>query len=251
MKKCNIRGLNPAELREVLGADFSQEMPTRINRFLNVDVLVLDLVGDAYCIESAGQQIIVVKRTTSWFRQNFSLAHELAHLAIGSLHYPDEQVEGAEEQAANAFAAELLMPAERMREFDWMKAGQLEAVAQLLWDLGVSVTALQVRLETLEIQVCAEIAQALKQNTVALLREHGNFSNFEQDAITLRRERALERRVPVELSSSLEMAVLAGKAPVESLAFALGTSPADLEMEEESAGVSAEVLNYLDELLDS
>ena len=122
MGRQEVAGRSPAELRRALGAGFAHDFAARITERLDVDVLVMDLVGDAYCLESAGQKVVVVKRTTSWFRQNFSLAHELGHIASDSLAHAGRAHDDTEAQA-NAFAAELLMPESDLRAINWQEVG--------------------------------------------------------------------------------------------------------------------------------
>ncbi|WP_454227233.1 ImmA/IrrE family metallo-endopeptidase [Propioniciclava flava] len=85
MSRASVAGLGAAGVRRLLGDGFTHDFPGRITERLDVDVWVLDLTGDAYSIVADGRRVIVAKRTPNWFRQNFSIAHELGHLAADSL----------------------------------------------------------------------------------------------------------------------------------------------------------------------
>ncbi|MFD3509305.1 ImmA/IrrE family metallo-endopeptidase [Nocardia sp. NPDC058666] len=84
----------------------------------------------------------------NWFRSNWSLAHELAHLALG--HHAGDHVPGeAEELPADEFAANLLLPEELVRQHDWQSMGEQE-LARFLWETGVSTVVVKNRLATLK-----------------------------------------------------------------------------------------------------
>lgn len=228
MSRSSVEGLGVAEARTLLGDGFSHDMPGRLTERVGVDIWVLDLTGDAYSLVIDGQGVIVVKRTPYWFRQNFSLAHELGHLVAGSLGDTALNDSTGHEAAANAFGAELLMPAAEVRAFDWSRIS-LPILADQLWAWGVSTQALSVRLQSLRLTTSAEIASALSDRTIDFLRRHW-VRPAGPDPITVRMEAAAERRVPTELTSRLEERVTQGLAPVESLAFALGVLPGELDI---------------------
>lgn len=240
-----LQAQTAAQVREVLGAGFSHEMALRVTNTLDVDVLVLDIDGDAYTMRMPEGNVIIVKRTTSWFRQNFSLAHELGHIVLGHMHQQNRG--GEEEKAANVFAADLLMPADIIVALNWQTT-DLEAVAQLVWDLGVSTDALAHRLMFLGIKASDEISKALTGNTFTLLRRHWTGRDARPDPITQRRDAASTRMVPAGLLSALEKAVLAGRAPAESLAWTMGVAVEDLELPEPDGSDDEDVIALLDEL---
>ena len=148
MSRESIAGLNAIRVRRLLGDGFSHDLPGRITDRLDVDVWVLDLAGDAYSLLVDDRRVIVVKRTPNWFRQNFSVAHELGHLADDSLCDEDlSEAQSKHELDANAFAAELLMPEAELRSFDW-KQLRLWVLAERIWEWGVSTKALEIRLKS-------------------------------------------------------------------------------------------------------
>lgn len=226
----SIAGLSATEVRDRLGRDFTQDMPQRITDKLGIDVWVLDLEGDAYTLQSDDHTIIIVKATAIWGRQNFSLAHELGHIATQSFPSRPGECKAADEAQANTFAADLLMPQSRLRAFDW-EGSSVQAVANEVWELGVSTKALQVRLEALRIKVGASIAEALELNTFSLLRHHWHKRDNIPDLIDLRRSRSALRKTPSQLISRLEKLAQEGQVPVESLAFALGVPATEIELD--------------------
>ena len=231
MDRFSVNTRTADQVGTALGTGFSQYMVSRINERLSVDVLVIDLKGDAYTMKVAGRYVIVTKRTPVWFRQNFSLAHELGHIAFDTFHSPvasDASTEGK----ANAFAAELLMPESQLRTLEWATMSMTE-FAQYVWDFGVSTKALVNRLSTLRLPLSKNIEDARNQNTFSLLRRYWapEATHMDQtDPITVRRERSAQRSIPSGLTSRLETAVLAGKAPKQSLAFLLDVSVDDLDL---------------------
>lgn len=220
-----LQGKGPAALRQALdaaaghGAYSGLDLIERAEE-LGVDVIVMDLVGAGYSFILAGRPVIVVDSEGAWFRQNFTIAHELGHLLAESDCLGEVRGVNDSERAANAFAAELLMPAATLRGTDWdaMNDGEL---AELVWQWGVSTIALRYRLENLEVPRSERIVDLLRLSTYELLADAwGNPRAV--DLITERRARASRRRFPSELVEALRQAVASGRAPVESLRFVTG-----------------------------
>lgn len=221
-----LHGLGPAALRSRLGDDFATDLADLVPGRLDIDVVVLNLVGAGYLLVVGRRPVIVAKLTPNWFFQNFSIAHELGHLAYDSLC--GQPLGGdAAERAANQFAAELLMPESQIRSIDWDDI-DLPTVADRVWHWGVSAQALRTRLNALGATTRGDILNALSGKTQALLRRHWQMPPG-ADPITGRMMRASERRFPNSLISRLETAVTMGNAPTASLAFALGVDENDLE----------------------
>lgn len=138
---------------------------TRIARRLDAEVRKLavaeDISGVLY--RDGVRRIVVVNASHSAVRQRFTIAHELGHLALhrGDKVHVDHSfrinlrdgrsatAENVEEVEANAFAADLLMPAEWIwRDLDGTAIdpgddGQISALAARY---GVSQQALLIRL---------------------------------------------------------------------------------------------------------
>lgn len=220
MPRTSPTGLTPAAMRAALGEGFTLDMPLRVQEQLDLDILVMDIEGDAYSLQVAQRHVIIVKRTATWSRQNFSLAHELAHVASRHFTGQARTCDASEEGAANAYAAELLMPEDVIGTTDWQHA-RAGDVAAMVWDLGVSTEALRNRINNLGQTMGTATEELLELNTFKLLRTHWGGRHRKPDQITARRERAAARTIPPELVTRLEARVAEGTAPPESLAFAL------------------------------
>lgn len=187
---------------------------------LGVDVVVLDIVGAGYSFVTGGRSVIVVDGEGAWFRENFTVAHELGHLASSSECLGQVRGVTDAERSANDFAAELLMPAARLRAVDWAALDDA-ALANLIWTWGVSTQALRFRLENLSLSVSETTAASLEESTYALLRRAWAVPDAER-RIDARRVRAAQRRFPRTLVAGVRDAVAAGRAPAGSLAWLLG-----------------------------
>ena len=194
-----------------------------------MDVIITDLVGDGYLMSIGGRAVIVGAKTDRWFRQNFTIAHELGHVAEDSLCDGQLDARDGDEKAANGFAADLLLPAEEVRSLDW-NAITMPVLAEKVWAWGVSTQMLSIRLSALRIAARPEVAKELEQSTRRFLRHHLRTPPGE-DVITVRSDRASRRRFPTGLLSRLEVAVTRGRAPAEALAFALGVDVRQLDEE--------------------
>ncbi|MCL2736896.1 MAG: ImmA/IrrE family metallo-endopeptidase [Propionibacteriaceae bacterium] len=234
-------------MRSYLGNDLSGDLADRCNERLNVDVVVVDLAGDGYTLQVGGHFVIVVSKTGSWFRQNFSIAHELAHVAQGTMSDQIVNAEDPSETAANAFAAELLMPESQIRSLNWVDI-ELPVLAQHVWQWGVSTKSLAVRLQSLHMTPASGVMAALQATTQAFLRAYWAMPPG-PDLITRRMERSAQRRFPTSLMSDLEAAVVAGRAPLASLAFTLGVDENQLEIEPSSLADPARDISFLDGLV--
>ncbi|WP_164860046.1 ImmA/IrrE family metallo-endopeptidase [Actinomyces wuliandei] len=182
-----------------------------------------------------GHDVIVLRATDQWFRSSFTLAHELGHIALGTSPAPGEAAAQHAENRANAFAAELLMPAEHIRALDW--AVTPAVIAQRVWELGVSTQALRTRLRYLRLGVPEPVAAALQLTTLRLVEEHLPPAVATAEDVTERMALAARRRFPLRLLTDLRGAVDSGRASQETLAWALGTP---VEGEEVSVGDQAD-----------
>lgn len=226
------RGLSTADIRTALGNAgnaIPDDLADRVPEVFDVDVITTDLVGDGYLMCVGARSVIVGAKTDSWFRQNFTIAHELGHVAVGSLCDGQLHAQEGDERAANRFAADLLLPAEEVRSLDW-SAIALPVLAEKIWAWGVSTQMVSIRLSALGITARAEVKAELDQYTRGFLRHHLRVLPGE-DVITVRSDRASRRRFPTDLLSRLENAVSKGRAPREALAFALGVDVNQLDEE--------------------
>ena len=76
----------------------------------------------AYKYEDNGSHVVVLDSSLPPERQNFALAHEVAHIQLGHT----DEVETAEEFEANRLASELLLPGELFRPESWRSLRELK-----------------------------------------------------------------------------------------------------------------------------
>ncbi len=123
---------------------------------------------DAYSFESATRPVVVLNPTKrDYYRQRFDVAHELGHLVM---HRDAEPGGRVVEEQANRFAAELLMPADVLRELlpTAMSARAWDALGSLKEQWGVSIQALLFRARRLG---C--IGDVTYRNAVITLTQRG------------------------------------------------------------------------------
>lgn len=104
-----------------LTADAFPQGPEALSRQLQVQVKTGILTGcEGWCVRRGEQAVIRVNSATATTRQRFTLAHELAHLILGTrpdiLREPFRSVT-AEEKAADQLASELLIPGGKAKSF--------------------------------------------------------------------------------------------------------------------------------------
>lgn len=223
----------PTGVQAALGGDFVRTFAERLDAGLGVDVVRVQGVRTDYALRIGERSVIVLGSTANWFRSNWSLAHELGHLALG--HLDPRGTDSAEatttnENSADAFASELLLPSSMMRAVDW-RVMPPQMVAKLLWDWGVSTAALRNRLAYLRVEVPEEIQDVLRQTTPAVLRQHGALFGGSL-AVAERQQESLARHFPVSLVSALTDRVTAGEADPRVLAWVLEADVDDLDFPE-------------------
>ncbi|EWS81338.1 hypothetical protein BF93_17415 [Brachybacterium phenoliresistens] len=202
---------------------------------LDVDVVRIDGVSTAYSFTVEGRPVIVLPESGNWFYENWSLAHELGHLVLGHEGViAGSEAYDAKERAANAFAAELLLPETVMRAQAW-PGMDLAAVAELVWTWGVSTDALRRRLNALALAPCAEVADALAGTTQKLLRRHWTGARI-GDPISGRMREAGERRFPDWLQEAHLERIADGAVGKGTLAWMLGVPSESLEVDEPGRG---------------
>jgi Zn-dependent peptidase ImmA (M78 family) len=103
-----------------------------------------------------GTPTIQYNRADALVRRRFTVAHELGHFVLGHDDAPRDDPDhfGASisdpiERAANQFAAELLMPAEALRELSL--SGRMASVSELAEAFLVSKVAMSFRLNNLQL----------------------------------------------------------------------------------------------------
>lgn len=218
----------PAGVREALGDDFVRTFMERLEDRLGIHVVRVPELSTAYCFTVSGTHVIAMKATGNWFYENFSLAHELAHLADG--HLTNEQVTGAAEAAANAFAAELLMPADAVRSAGFPNI-TAEALAEWVWDRGVSTDATARRVAACGLDASDVVLEWSTQPTQRLLRWHWRSPKPGLDAISERMAAAAGRHFPQALLRAHIARVETGAIGPEALAWMLDVDPSELDLE--------------------
>lgn len=234
---------SPEEIRGLLGDEFVRAFADFVEQRLGVDVVRIPDLSTDYSFIINGRPVVLLSAQPNWFRSNFSLAHELAHLALG---HPEcvESSGGEHERVANGFAAALLLPESMVRAIDW--ATQTEAqVAGFLWNAGASTESLKIRLEWLGLPVPAALADIPPRKTLSLLRRNQavipheklpHSSLVEFDPISNRVQQAAERRVPEALASALVAGITEGNLNSGTLSWLLGLPYEQDALEEPGPG---------------
>ncbi|CAO5169452.1 HTH-type transcriptional regulator / antitoxin HigA [Frankia sp. AiPs1] len=222
---------NPGEVRAALGADFVRPFAERLEARLGVGVVRFPGLSTAYSLAIGGHRVIVLPGTGNWFRENWSLAHELGHLALR--HHEDgvtEAERNRREAAANAFAADLLLPHDELAAVEWASV-DAAGLAALVWRWGVSTDALARRLSAIhEGPPPPLVVEWAGQKTQRLLRRHWR-SRTGEDEITPRMQAAARRRFPLELTEAHLAGIASGALGKETLAWMLGVNPDAVEVD--------------------
>ncbi|MFK0007461.1 helix-turn-helix domain-containing protein [Paenarthrobacter sp. NPDC090520] len=222
------------EIRYRLGASYVRPFAHRLESNLGVDVVRVAGLSTSYSFSVAGRKVIVVAATGNWFHENWSIAHELGHLMAG--HHDDQSsTVDAHESAANAFAAELLLPPDSLRALDWVSISD-SVLAERVWNSGVSTDALVRRLNYLSVPYSPFVAKWAEQPTQRLLRRHWVPTEDGFDPITVRMDDAASRRFPLSLQEEHLKMIAGGALGKGTLAWMLGIDPADLEIDSPSDG---------------
>jgi hypothetical protein len=147
-------------------------------------------------------------------------------------HHDDGLDAGAADQheaTANAFAAELLLPAAELKSVDWDAIGD-DDLAALVWEWGVSVDALSRRLCALLGYAPDNVARWAAHPTQRLLRLHLRMDS-ELDEITGRMDAASQRRFPLSLQEAHLALIATGAINRATLAWMLGIDAESLDVD--------------------
>ncbi len=218
----------PGAAREALGDDFVFPFVERLQDRLGIHVVRLSELSTSYCFSIDGRHVIALKATGNWFHENFSLAHELAHLAAN--HLTTEVVTAEAEAAANAFAADLLMPRRLVRAAGFERT-TAEGLAQWVWDQGVSTDATARRVASCGIEAADVVREWGGQTTQRLLRRHWHAPNPGPDAISDRMAAAARRHFPQALLRAHIERIESGVIGPEVLAWMLDVGVAELDLD--------------------
>jgi Zn-dependent peptidase ImmA (M78 family) len=216
-------------LRNELGRGFVRSLAELLER-IGVDVVRVAELSTAYSFTIGGRRVIAIPATGNWFRENWSMGHELGHLAMA--HHDDglaADVSDEHEAAANAFAADLLLPEDAVKKIDWDGVRDPE-LADHIWTWGVSTDALARRLNSVNGYVPPRVAFWAGHPTQRLLRRWLMLDS-DTDEITLRMDAASQRRFPIALQEAHLERVASGAIGKGTLAWMLGIDADALEVD--------------------
>ena len=210
----------PSDFRSALGDGFVRYFIDRVEWNLSIDVVRLQEISHSYTMQLGHHMVIVVSASGSWFYENYSIAHELGHIAANHLDAPESE---SHERAANNFAAQLLLPTADVKAQDWQNMNH-QNFATYLWHRGVSTHALRLRLGALRQRVSPAVSQWLRTSTFDVL----NQCDVDLDeqaavhAVAARQVAAAQRRFPTSLIEAHLNRVVAGSLSQDTLAWMLG-----------------------------
>ena len=237
---------NPGAVRRLLGAEFVRRFAEVAEARLGIDVVRVSELTTDYSLTVGERGVILLRAMPGWFRSNWSLAHELGHLALGH-HDGYASTTKFQEGAANAFAAELLLPADLVSGQDWTRIDG-DGLVRFLWETGVSTRALQNRLSHLGLETSDAVREALTLSTPRLIRTHSSvIGTTDLDGPTRvadREQRASARRFPLHLVSALTQRVETGVISPTTLAWVLDVPLDDIDFPEPDDDQDAAATRY-------
>lgn len=189
-----------SRIRHDLGSGFVRTFAERIEEVLGVDVVRTPGLRTAYSLRMGQRGVIILGTDANWFRSNWSLAHELGHLALGH-HETTSDHNRSEENDADAFAAGLLLPADEMRTRSWDEMDD-DSLGRFLWTFGVSTRSLANRLRYLRLPQSTAVSSALEDSTPTVLKRVTSMLEPSQNnrrAIADRRQQSSSPRYPLAL----------------------------------------------------
>ncbi|WP_328322680.1 XRE family transcriptional regulator [Kribbella sp. NBC_00382] len=210
---------DPSELRAMLPSADVRGLSEQVEGALGIDIVRDPGLSTDYSFRIGEHAVILLKSTIYWFRANWSIAHELGHLALG--HHVRDRTTAAEEAPADAFAREFLLPEVKVRAVDW-RTVDLGELARWVWDAGVSTAALSHRLRHLNLATSKQVQEALKETTPKLMRAHVEQlrnNRVHGDPIWERENATTGRQFPEHLVAALTERVEVGEADPYLLAW--------------------------------
>lgn len=221
------------EMRGWLQPPFVRPFIERVEQKLGIDVVRVKEISTSYTMTIGSHTVIVIPASGSWFYENWSIAHELGHIAAQDMDIDLPTTKRREhETRANAFAAELLLPTLGVKSVVWSTITEHD-LAQFLWDYGISIVALQNRLASLRLQAPELITQWAAAGTFRLLRAAGtNLDGKDTDPeylVAKRSRDASERRFPISLQEAHMKRIAQGQLGNETLAWMLSVDVGRLD----------------------
>lgn len=211
---------DPGDLRAMLPPESVRFLAEQVQDVLGVDVVRDPGLQTDYSFRIGDHAVVLLKSTIYWFRANWSIAHELGHLALG--HHVEDRTSLAEEGPADSFASRFLLPEGVVRSVNWRTLSVAD-LAVWLWSAGVSTAALKQRLRDLGISPSEQIRDALEESTPKLMRAHvdllRNGMRGDGDPIWARENATTGRQFPAHVVAALTEQVAAGNADPYLLAW--------------------------------
>ncbi|MDR0944605.1 MAG: ImmA/IrrE family metallo-endopeptidase [Bifidobacteriaceae bacterium] len=185
---------------------------------------------------ATGQRIILVSTGTVLTRQRFTLAHELGHLELGTLHAgQDHGGRTAQEVAADAFARHLLLPLAAVRQATPEGPATVEILSDLVRTYRVSPSVASIQLRQAHVIDQATV-EAWKPLTAPWLAARFGWRD-EHNAWTVQ---AQTRRAPRKLLVKAMDGYVKGLVSLTTLATITGTAPDVLSQELAQQGLTPE-----------
>jgi len=220
---------DPAELRATLGADFVRPFIDVVESKFPIDVVRLPNLSHSYTMRLGSHIVIVIPASGSWFYENYSIGHELGHLASNSLSFDagTDTNHRVNERQANVYAAQLLLPADVVQAEDWTSI-TFDGFAKFLWKHGVSTKVLGYRIAeyVASDKVSPSVQRWLRMSTVDVMKRCGADLDGEGRPavhdVAERQVAAAQRRFPTSLVEAHIDRALSGEGSQDTLAWLLG-----------------------------
>ena len=240
------RELLSAAGAETIADQSTDDLLASWERAFGVDIAITRLPSglDGLAWQADHFRLILVNRTDRWTRQRFTIAHELGHILARDaqgLLLETEVAPGRETEAgeirANAFAANLLLPEEELREACGCTPLTDESFGLLVVRFRVSPSALAARLAALGIIDQPTRVRLRRLTTADCYTAAGAMRCYLQQATE-----AEEERFPLRMASGLYAGYREGDTTLRPLAALLQTDADDLlDLFEPSEDTSTDV----------
>lgn len=239
-KDTNTGAKRARQLREELGLDARAPVDCLlrlVEEDLGVPVCVARMPGgvEGACLRLGPTPTLLVHLHDFTPRSRFTLAHELGHVRCGhdgafvvdTYEMIDGAVRTSAEVQANAFAAELLAPADGVRRIVGDATPTLEHVVAIAAAFGISTLAAVIRCVTLGLGVDAPRVRAEIDERLHVPIWEALDPPPWDDGLAALEPDALPRLSPL-LGDSALASLLRGDAAVEDVALQIGCEPAVL-----------------------
>lgn len=222
-----------------------EDFAAAIERVFGFDVAVAELDGgcDGLALTSSnGARTLLVATSGNPTRQRFTMAHELAHLLCSDdqgLHVDENVMSNGKgdpsEMRANSFAANLLMPAKKLKELLPGPVITEGEFSQAVMKLKVSPSSLAWRLLNLQLASADQRAQFGRMRAIDCAASASQMDNYAAWV-----EASRQPRIPTGLVRDLFQSYLDGETTLRPLATLLDVPVDTLRQAIETSGVPAE-----------